>query len=203
MNRVSFRFVHMVYVVSLLLLNTGAAFGCAPRIVPIPHAEMRMTDDGHGFLLGTHRLNAHGRSHLSEIMWSSNMKWWIEEVTHGKLTQLVRLPLDGAFAVQLPAGSYRVIDIIFDSSRGKWHTVIPMTFEIRPWECTSLGISELQLQVGFLDGWITREQFNQQELASDSPAPIVEGQPCPTSMTSFGSSKKHSIQLYEKRLERF
>lgn len=202
MNRSLFR---LVYLVSVLLLVAGASYGCTTRVVPILHSDTEMIGDGHGLLLGTHRLDQDGKTQLSALKWSSDMKWWIEEVTHGKRSQIVRLPLDGAFAVKLPAGSYRVTSIVFDSSRGKWHTVLPTSFEIRPRECTSLGTSELRLQVGFLGGWITRQVLNEQELAGDDRERVVRGEKCPTSMAPLESPVKRSVKLglYEKRLERF
>jgi hypothetical protein len=202
MNRSIFRFV---YLVSVLLWVAGASYGCTTRVVPIPHSDTQMIDDGHGLLLGTHRLDQDGKIQLSALKWSSNMKWWIEEVTHGKRSLIVRLPLEGSFAVKLPAGSYRVTKIVFDSSRGKWHTVLPTTFQIRSRECTSLGTSELQVQVGFFAGSITRRVLNEQELVDDGPERIVGGEKCPTSTAQLESPIKRSVKLglYEKRLERF
>lgn len=202
MNYASFR---VVYLVSVLLVVVGASYGCTTRVVPIPHSDTEMIEDGHGLLLGAHRLDHEGKIQVSAHKWSNDMKWWIEEVTHGKRSQIIRLPLDGAFAVKLPAGSYRVSTIVIDSSRGKWHTVLPTTFEIRPRECTSLGTSELQLQVGFLGGWITRQVLKEQERGDDGRDRIVGEGKCPTSMAHLESPVKRSVKLgvYEKRSERF
>ena len=202
MNRSLLRFV---YLVSVLLLIAGASYGCTTRVVPMPHSDTEMIDDGHGLLLGAHRLDQDGKILLSAHKWSTEMKWWIEEVTHGKRSLIVRLPLDGSFTVKLPAGSYRLTKIVFDSSRGKWHTVLPTAFEIRPRECTSLGISKLQVEVGFLAGWITRQVLTEQELAGDDHERISEGERCPTSIAQLESPVKRSVKLglYEKRLERF
>ena len=193
------------YLMTVLLLMAGVAYGCTTRLVPISDLDVEMIDDSRGVLLGTHRLDLDGKTQLSNLKWSNDMKWWIEEVTHGKRFQIVRLPLDGAFAVKLPAGSYRVTTIVFDSARGKWHTVLPTTFEIRPRECTSLGTSEFQLQVRFLDGWITRQVIKEQELEDDGHDRFVGGEKCPTAITPLESPVTRSVKLglYEKRLERF
>lgn len=195
----------IVYRAGVLLLMTGVAIGCVSRAVPISHTHVEAIDDGHGLLLGTHRLSADDQKRLSDLKWSSNMKWWIEEVTQGKQSLVVRVPLDGAFAVKLPAGSYRVTDIVIDSSRGKWHTALPTTFEIRSRECTSLGTSELQFKVGLWGGWIARQVLNAQELGDDGRERMAGERTCPTSMAQLESPVTRSIRLglYEKRLERF
>lgn len=202
MNYSLVRFEHLV---TVLLLVAGASYGCTTRVVPVSHSDTELIDENHGLLLGTHRLSANEPSRLSDLKWSSDMKWWIEEVTHGKRSLIVRLPLDGSFAVKLPAGSYRVTKMVFDSSRGKWHTVLPTAFEIRPRECTSLGTSELQVQMGFLAGWITRQVLKEQELAGDDHGRIARGERCPTSIAQLESPVKRSVKLgfYEKRLDRF
>lgn len=192
--------------VSLFLLVSSVALGCASIVVPAPPSDNEMAiDEGYGLLVGTHRLDQDGKIQLSELKWSSDMKWWIEEVSHAKRSQIVRLPLDGAFTVKLPVGSYRVTKIVFDSSRGKWHTVLPTTFDIRPRECTSLGTSALQIQVGFLGGWITRQVLNEQGFVDDGRERIAGGDRCPLSVAQLESPVKRFVKLgtYEKNFDRF
>lgn len=196
-------FFHMVYLAGVLLLMTGLSVGCVTRVAPGMHSHAEAIDDGHGLLLGTHRLSAADQRRLSDLKWSSNMKWWIEDVTSGKRSLVVRIPLDGAFAVKLPAGSYRVTTIVFDSSRGKWHTELPTAFEIRPQECTSLGTSEFQVEVGFRAGRITRQVLSGQELADNDRDQVMGRERCPTDMVQLESPVTRSVKLglNEKRLD--
>lgn len=201
MNRSWFR---VVYWSGVLLSMAGVSDGCASRVAPVSHPHTIAIDEDHGVLVGTHRLGAEDQRRLSELKWSSHMKWWIKDVTSGKRSLVVRLPLDGSFAVKLPAGSYRVTKIVFDSSRGDWHTELPTAFEIRPQECTSLGTSEFQVEPGFLAGRITRHVLSGQELAGDDRDRIVGGDRCPTNMVQLETSVTRSVKLglNEKRLDR-
>jgi hypothetical protein len=123
------------------------------------------------------------------------MKWWIEEKTHRKQLLLTHLPVDGPFTVKLPAGSYRITGISFDSTRGVWHTLLPATFDIRPRECTSLGIWKLQMRTRVFAGWITREVFNDRELAHDNLRQIFGARGCPALATPLESPVRSSLRL--------
>ncbi|OQW30056.1 MAG: hypothetical protein A4E19_10885 [Nitrospira sp. SG-bin1] len=195
---------HIVYLTGVSLSMVGMSIGCASRVVPVSHFHTEAIDEGHGLLLGAHRLSAEDQRRLSELKWSTDMRWWIEDVTRGKRSLIVRLPLDGSFAVKLPAGSYRVTRIVFDSSRGDWHTELPTAFEIRPQECTSLGTSEFRVEPGFLAGRITRHVLSGHERAVEDRERIVEGERCPTNMAQLESPVTRSVKLglNEKRFDR-
>lgn len=186
--------------VSIFLLASSVACGYASVVVPVPPSDHEMAlDDGHGLLLGTNNFamsfRRNGRDHAPDFKHSHEMEWHIEEVTRGKRSLTVHLPVDGSFVVRLPVGSYRVTNMRFRSSGGIWHTVLPTAFEIRPGECTSLGTSMFQLQVGFVTGWISRHVLNAQEPTGTSQDPLIGGNKCSTSMVRLRSSVKHPVKL--------
>lgn len=184
---------------TFLLLIADVSFGSTTAVVPLSTSDREQADQDHGLLLGTNHFTIgfirNGQGQSPDFKHSSEMEWHIEEVTHGKRSLTVQLPIDGPFVVRLPVGSYRVTKMRFISSGGSWHTVLPTAFEIRPWECTSLGTSMLQMQVGFSTGWIRRQVLNEQEFSRNENGRTLGQKECPTSIAQLESSVKHSVRL--------
>ena len=110
--------------------------------------------------------------------------WWVEEETHGKRFLIAPISLAGSYVVKLPAGSYRLTDVSFDSIRVTWHVSLPATFTLRPQECTSLGTWELQLHTAFVGGRLSRQVMNEQERAGDEIQQILITIDCQISVAS-------------------
>jgi len=193
------RVLRSIGLLVLFLLITDGSFGATAAVVPLSASDGEQVDQDHGLLRGTNHFtigfirNEQGQS--PDFKHSNEMEWHIEEVTHGKRSLTVQLPVDGAFVVRLPVGSYRVTKMRFRSSGGSWHGVLPTAFEIRPWECTSLGTSMLQMQVGFVTGWISRHVLNEQEHTDAHHDPLFGGKRCSASMAKLGSSVRHPVKL--------
>jgi hypothetical protein len=168
-------------------------------VVPLSASDREQADQDHGLLLGTNHFTLgfirNGQGQFPDFKHLNEMEWHIEEVTHGKRSLTVQLPVDGPFVVRLPVGSYRVTKMSFRSSEGSWQAVLPTAFEIRPWECTSLGTSMLQMQVGFSTGWIRRQVLNEEELSRNENRRILGQKECSTSMAHLESSGKRSVRL--------
>jgi hypothetical protein len=174
----------------MALLVVSVMAGCTTVIVPEKHGDMAVADENHGLLLGHIRLTREGKDPSTSLNWPINMKWWVEEeTTNAKPILISPLPVDGSFVVKLPAGSYRVTGISFDSVRGIWHTSLPTTFSIRPRECTSVGAWALHMRTGFFAGSITRQVSNEQDL------PRHEMRGCPIFAAPLESPVKSSVRL--------
>jgi hypothetical protein len=123
------------------------------------------------------------------------MEWQIEEVTDGKRFLTIHVPTDGPFVVRLPVGSYRVTTMRFHSPEGTWQGVLPTAFEIRPGECTSLGTSILQMQLGFVTGWISRHVLHEQAMSRANHDHLLSGNRCSISRVPLRSLVKHPVRL--------
>jgi len=183
----------------ILLLVGDLVFGYTAGVVAPSVFERKQADHDHGVLLGTHHLvmnvSRNGQSHATNFRRSYEMEWDIEEVTHGKRSLTVHLPVDGPFVVRLPVGSYRVITMRIRSPEGTWHAVLPTAFEIRPWECTSLGTSMTQMQVGFVTGWISRHVLHEKEFSRANHDQLIGGNRCSISRATLRSSVKYPVRL--------
>lgn len=177
----------------------GVTFGHSTDAVPSSSAEIHGAADGQGILIGTiHRtvrMKRNGQGHTLDAKWSDDMKWSFEETTTGNRSLSIHLPTDGPFVIQLPVGSYRILAIDFESSVGTWRTRLPTTFEIRPQECTSLGSWEIQIQVNFVTGWITRHVFQELEFTGYDRRPVGVEKDCPTSLAPLESSVRRIVKL--------
>lgn len=188
-----------IVLIVLVLLITDVSVGSTAVAVPLSALERAEADHDHGVLLGTNHVvmsfSRNGQGQAPEFKHSHEMEWQIEEVTHDKRSLTVQLPVDGPFVVRLPVGSYRVTTMRFRSSKGTWHAVIPTAFEIRPWECTSLGTSMLQMQMGLVTGWISRHVLHEQEISRANHDQLLGGNRCSISRAPLRSSVKHPVRL--------
>lgn len=193
MNCSAYRSISLI---ALFLLITDMSFGSTADVVPLSALEREQADHDHGVLLGTNhlvmRFSRNGQGQAQEFNHSNEMEWHIEEVTHGKRSLTIHLPVDDPFVVRLPVGAYRVTTMRLRSSEGTWQAVLPTAFEIRPWGCTSLGTSMLQMQVGFVTGWIV---LHEQEFSRANHDQLIGGNRCSISRAPLRSSVKHPVRL--------
>jgi len=187
---------HHILFMSALVIGISFAGGCTTHVVPVSPSEITITDEGHGVLFGKVHLTRNGQDPSVDLQWPREMKWWVEDEPHGKRFLITHLPINGPFAVKLPAGSYRVTDISFPSARGLWHTVLPTAFTIRSRECTSLGTSEIEMHTGFFTGWIIRNVYNEQALLQDDFESLLETKQCPTTVAPLESPVKNVVRLW-------
>lgn len=181
--------------VGAFLLIVSVMPGCTSVVSPVSPQHVTIIDEDDGLLFGHIQLTRDGKDRSTGLRWPTDMKWLIEESTQNKQLLIAHLPIDGPFAVKLPAGSYRITSISFDSTRGVWHTSLPATFEIRPGACTSLGKWKLQMRTRVFAGWITREVFNGQALAQDDPWRILVARGCPVLAAPLESPVMTSLRL--------
>lgn len=188
-----------VFLMVSFVLITGVSVGSPAVVLPLSVFERVQTDHHHGVLLGTNHVvmsfSRNGQGHAHDFNHSKEMEWQIEEVTHGKRSLTVQVPIDGPFSVKLPVGSYRVTTMRFRSPEGTWHGVLPTVFEIRPWECTSLGTSMFQIQMGFVTGWISRHVLHEEEFSRANHDQLIGGNKCSISRATIRDSVKHPVRL--------
>ncbi|MFO0698314.1 MAG: hypothetical protein U0236_03720 [Nitrospira sp.] len=191
--------------VALLILQVDLSFGSTAVVVPLSAFERVQVDDDHGVLLGTHHvvsnIRQNGQGHAPDFTHSKEMEWHVEEVTEGKRFLTIHVPTDGPFVVRLPVGSYRVTAMRFRSAEGIWHGVLPTAFEIRPGECTSLGTSMLQIQMGFVTGWIARHVLHEQEISRVNHDQLLSGNSCSIYRAPLRSTEKHPVRLDRSRAQ--
>jgi hypothetical protein len=193
MNR---QILHQSSILVGLLLLSSFALGCATVIKPVSSSGISAPNGVHGLAFGTIHLIRNGKDQTAGLKWPGNMKWWVEDETDGKRFLISHLPLDGQFILKLPPGSYRVVDITFDGTRGIWHTLLPTTFRIQSNHCTSLGMWELEMQAGFFAGWMTRHVSHDQPVAQDDLEIMLGVKDCPTLVAPLESPVKRSVKLH-------
>lgn len=193
MNR---QILHQSSILVGLLLLSSLALGCATVIKPVLSSGISAPDGVHGLAFGTIHLIRNGKDQTAGLKWPGSMKWWVEDETDGKRFLIPHLPLDGQFILKLPSGSYRVVDITFNGTRGLWHTLLPTTFRILPNHCTSLGTWELEMQAGFFTGWMTRHVSHEQAVVQDDLGIMVEVKDCPTLIATLESPVKRLVKLH-------
>ena len=191
----SYSILHRSMVLAGIMISAHFAFGCSTVVSPVSHSELITTDKNHGLLVGTIHLTHARKSQPPDSKWPGEMKWWVEEQTSGSRILIKHLPLDGPFVLKLPPGSYRVTDIMLTSVRGLWHTVLPTTFSIRPEACTALGTWELEMQTGFLTGWMTRQVSHEERVAHDAIERAFGAEGCPTLVAPLESPVKSLVKL--------
>jgi hypothetical protein len=143
------------FVFASVLLLSGFTVGCTTVVTPISTSDSVSMDESYGLVFGNIRLAWYGTDQPERLEQPLTMKWSIEEETRGERFLIGDLPTQGPFVLRLPAGSYRLNSISFDSIGGKWHTVLPTTLQVQSGGCTSLGTWELERETESFAGWIT------------------------------------------------
>ncbi|UVT14382.1 MAG: hypothetical protein H8K04_10990 [Nitrospira sp.] len=195
MNCLIFR--QSLILASVLFLG-GLASGCATVVAPLSDSATVSTDGSHGLLFGNMRLTWFGTDRTEGIQPPQGMRWTLEEETKGKRIVVADLPTDGPFVLKLPAGSYRVKGISFDSLMGIWHAALPTTFHIQPRECTSLGIWELQRETKVFTGWITGHVLEDLELSQDELQQALAARDCSSLGVPLDSAMRSKLAFQNR-----
>lgn len=188
-------------VLASVLFLSGFVVSCTTIVTPLSKSDSVSVDEGHGLLFGNIRLAWHGTDQPKERKKPMGMKWSLEEETRGNHIVLADLPTAGPFVVKLPAGSYRVNGISFDSFWGIWHTVLPTTFQIQPRGCTSLGTWELERETEFFADWITGQVFDDLEPTQGILQQALATRDCPTLAAPLKSSVRSQLAFQNRDSE--
>ncbi len=181
----------------LLLLSGPFVFGCATVVTPLQPGDLTsVPKPDHGLVLGRVHLVWNGKDQQTGIRRPLNVRWRITEEQSGTQLVMNHVPIDGPFVFDLPAGSYRLMVVSFDNSLGVWQTSLPATFSVRPQECTYLGTWELTMQTKLFSGSITRQVFDQRELAQrDLRATITDDHGWPPMVAQLVAPMQGSLAL--------
>ena len=148
-----------------------------------------MKDSGHGLVFGRIHVTENGKDQ------PLNLQWLITKGLHGRRVLIDGLPIDGPFAVQLPAGSYRLTEVRLDIAQGVWQAALPATFTVRSRECTYLGAWELDLHTEFFSAVITRQVHDEQKRDRDDFHMTFGAGSCPVLKAPLASSMESSATL--------
>jgi hypothetical protein len=176
--------------VGALLLCCGFALGCAATVVvPLKPGSVAMKDSDHGLVFGRIHVTENGKDQPFDL------KWLITKGPQGRRVLFDELPFDGLFAVQLPAGSYRLTEVRLDKAQGVWQASMPATFTVRPRECTYLGAWELDLHTEFFSAVITRRVDDEQKRDENDFHTTFGAESCPILKVPLASSLESPATL--------
>ncbi|MGE3976454.1 MAG: hypothetical protein AB7F94_02600 [Nitrospira sp.] len=181
----------------LLLLTGVLMLGCTTVVTPLqPGYLPSMMKSSHGLVLGRMHLVWNGREQRTGARFPLHVRLRITEEKSGAQVVIDRVPVDGPFVLDLPAASYRLTVVSLHNSLGVWQTSLPATFSVWPQECTYLGTWKLQMQTEFFSGSMTRQVFDQRDLAArDLHAIIGYDQAPPPLVAQLATPKQGSLVL--------
>ena len=158
-------------------------------VVPLKPGSVAMEDSDHGLVFGRIHVTENGKERPLDL------KWLIAKGPHGRPVLIDELPIDGPFAVRLPAGSYRLTEVRLDIAQGVWQASLPATFTVRSRECTYLGTWELDLHTEFFSAGVTRQVHDEQKRDEDDFHRIFRAGSCPILKAPLASSMESSATL--------
>ncbi|MDR4466645.1 MAG: hypothetical protein MRJ66_20535, partial [Nitrospira sp.] len=135
-----------------ILLGSGFMTGCSSVIVPLAPGGTASMDSGQGLVFGHIHVTVNQKEQPSKILLPSDVQWFLSKKGDGKVIRIDALPIDGPFAFELPAGTYRLSDINLDVTLGVWEAVLPATFTVQSGSCTYVGSWELDIEENFFSG---------------------------------------------------
>lgn len=169
----------------LLLLTGVSMLGCTAVVTPLqPGYLPSMMKSSHGLVLGRMHLVWNGREQRTGARFPLHVRLRITEEESGAQVLIDRVPVDGPFVLDLPAASYRLTVVSLHNALGVWQTSLPTTFSVWPQECTYLGTWELQMQTEFFSGAMTRQVFDQRDLAARDLHAIIGHDQTPPPMVA-------------------
>jgi hypothetical protein len=123
------------------------------------------------------------------------MKWNLTNEKSGTQLVIDKVPIDGPFMLNLPAGSYRLTAVSFDNALGVWRTPLPASFIVRPQECTYVGTWDLAMLTEFFTGSLTRQVRDQQEQAETDMRTILGDRTWPPMVAQLGAPGRSPMVL--------
>lgn len=182
-----------------LCLSLIVTFGCAAVLTPMKPGDDGAVKPDEGLVLGRIQLTGSGGEPFASpgqpFRIPFSIQWRLKEETLGTEFVIDRLPHEGPFMFKLPPGSYHLTAFSFDTALGIWQTSLPTSFHVKAQACTYVGTWELRTRVGFFDGSIRREVFDQHGLAEGTLNSFVyDGSRTPM-VTQLSSSMESPLIL--------
>lgn len=162
-----------------ILLGSGFMTGCSSVIVPLAPGGTASMDSGQGLVFGHIHVTVNTKEQPSKILLPSDVQWFLSKKGEGKVIRIDALPIDGPFAFELPAGTYRLTDINLDVTLGVREAVLPATFTVQSGACTYVGSWELAIEENFFSGSIMRRVSDQLARDVDYLRKILGNKACP------------------------
>lgn len=179
----------------IFLLSLIVTIGCTTVVTPLkPGAVTSLEAPDHGYVLGRVHLQWNGKPQTVG-QFPYNMKWSLTDEKSGTQLVIDRVPVDGPFVLNLPAGSYRLTAVSFDNGLGMWQTPLPTSFSVRPQKCTYIGTWDLTMQTEFFSGLLTRRVRDQEEQAEQDMRTIMGDRTWPPMVAQLGAPEQSPMVL--------
>jgi len=126
----------------------GFLSGCATAVSPLKPGATPVADTWHGLVFGRIHLVSDRSDLPLHRSSASECGWEFFNETTGERFEATDLTTGGPFLLSLPAGHYRVMELIYDDGQGhEWKGFLPATFTVQPGAMTYLGTWEIQVRV--------------------------------------------------------
>ncbi|MGE0643749.1 MAG: hypothetical protein AB7P24_08770 [Nitrospira sp.] len=187
------------FFVTLLCFCLVVTLGCTSVRTPIKPGSPGSLEPDEGLVLGRIQLmGSNGERFASPnqpFRSPFHIQWRLKEKSFGKEFVIDRLPREGPFVVKLPAGSYQLTAVSFDTALGIWQAILPANFTVSARGCTYLGTWELHMRAGFFDGSVFRQVIDQRSAAESDLKTFVEDGVRPPMIAQLGSAGESSLIL--------
>ena len=116
---------------------------CAVPVLPLSPGTVDVANSTYGIVFGRIEILREGFDQMA-YSFGKEFGWWMAQEKTGRRYAVRTLTRDGAFAVNLPAGRYRVTGLIYDEGAGVWEGKVPAEFDVTAGETTYLGTWRLR-----------------------------------------------------------
>lgn len=187
------------FFVTFLCFGLAVTLGCASVRSPMEPGSTGSLESDEGLVLGRIQLMGSSGEKLASpdqpFRTPFHIQWRLKEESLGKEFVIDRLPREGPFVVKLPAGSYQLTAVSFDTALGIWQAILPASFTVSPRGCTYLGTWELRMRTGFFDGSVSRKVVDQHSVAESDLKTFVDDGLRPPMIAQLGLAGESPLIL--------
>lgn len=187
------------FFVTLLCFCLVVTLGCTSVRTPMKPGSPGSLKPDEGLVLGRIQLmGSNGERFASPnqpFRSPFHIQWRLKDASAGKEFVIDRLPRAEPFVVKLPAGSYQLTAVSFDTALGIWQATLPANFTVNPRGCTYLGTWELRMNAGFFDGFVSRRVIDQRSVAESDLKPFIEDGVRPPMIAQLGPAEESPLIL--------
>ncbi len=126
--------------------------------------------------------------------------WWMTEENTDRRYVVRTLTRDGAFALNLPAGRYRITGLIYDEGAGVWEGKVPAEFHVAAGEATYLGTWRITFEFPGRAGNVTAGVMNELDRARPILLKTYVGPPKPLEVSLLHTAQQGYFSLIELRI---
>ena len=182
----------------------GLLVACANATLvrPVESGAILAETPGQGLVFGRIAVIRDGEDQLTALpAFPKEFGWVLTQLKSGKRYVVSPLTLYGAFALDLPAGTYEVTKLMYEERAGGWEGHLLARFTVQPGKLIYLGTWQIQFTNLGASSKIEGKVVDQKDEASEDLKQTYTGKLQPLTVGLLESAQEGYLSLVRPRAE--